>query len=769
MSDENFIPEALPVADVAEPQDELSQMTDSELEAVLVEATPNAVDNQAIQNDIKDYKKYGDSAFRTAAESAADAATFGLSSQFQTKVLGVDPEDIRKRAEFNPVSNVLGQATGVIAPLVASGGTSAAAKGISSAGKAVIAAEKANAKISEALIKKVIANSGNKNIAKELVKKSLAKGTGSAVEGAAYGTGQLIREDALGTADFNAQNLLAYTGSGALLGGTLGSVLPLGSAAADKIGATLSKNTGKLFKKVTDPVVDSAKLLGYTPAQVHKISTKNPKFFEEMPAFLRDRLNLKLVDNTDELLKKTYNLEKAAIKEMDHVYDQVENIAIDKTSLFRTFSKLEDEFIKPYEGMASFKTAIGPVKRIVADLRAMGQKPGMLTAKDLRSMRIKMDELGKAYYKSLDPTKGAEAAFRARTILRDEINDVITSINPALGARLKTANKDFHYATEIKKSLEKKTLKDKDLIDFKDYVYGGILGAGFGPEALLIPAAKKLMESDLKRRVVVLSAIEKSNKLVEKKLSESAKNFISSSKKAINPLSVKALMNSPLAYKDKKEPKNKQEAYKNISEKVVEMTTSPEKFAEKMSKSLYNIAQAAPETADAILQNSQKTLEFLNSKMPKNSNPLSGPKFMVREYTPSSMEMSKFERYIQVLDNPMSALDELEAGTLTREHVEVLKEVYPNLYTRIQQEVSNKVADETKMDYNKKVQLGILLDITTDPSLISENLMALQANFAVQPEVDNNGSVPQTATGAAKLDMASRSETPTEQNLRRNT
>jgi len=753
-----------------EAKDDISQMSDAELDAALAAEIPSAISEQGIANDIKDYEKYGDSPFRTAAESAADAATFGLSSQFQTKVLGVPAEDIAKRAEFNPGANVFGTVTGIGVPLIASGGTSAVAKGVATAGKAVIAAERASAKISDAILKKIIKESTNKKLTKELIAKSVAKGAGTAAEGAAYGAGELIREDALGTADFNKENLLAYTGSGALLGGTLGSAIPLAGAATSKIGEGSRKLLSNTLEKYADPVKNLKALSGMTDSQWAKQLSKNKNFEQDALNHFRVTIGMKPLDNEASIISKNLAAKKAAVKDMDSVYDAVEGVALPKSTLTNTFSKLEDELIKPYEGLKSFKSQIAPVRRIVDDLKSMANKEGTITAKDLRGIRQKMDELAKSYFKSLDPSKGAEAAGRARTLLRDEINDAITAINPVLGDKLKIANKTYSMSTIFEKGLEKKSLKDKDILSFKDYVLGGILGAGFGPGALLIPAAKKLIESDLKRRVVVLNAIQKSNNAVESKLSTSAKNFLTATKKTINPLGVKALMSSPLAYKDNKAPESKQQAYKNISEKVTELVMNPEAFEKNVSRSLYNISKAAPQTADAMLIGSQKTLQFLRSKLPKNQNPLTGPKFMAREYTPSSMELSKFERYVQILDNPLSALDELESGNLTREHVEVLQQVYPDLYARIQQEVSQAVADEETMDYGKKIQLGILLNIDTDVSLISENVLALQANFAPQEQEAASPSAPavnSTQTGVSKIDMADRAETPVQATITR--
>jgi len=720
----------------------------------------------------EDEEKYGDQGERAFLEGAADSLTFGLSSQFQNKVLGVPKEELQKRAEINNIASGTGQALGVVGPVLASGGTSLIAKGVQGAGKAVLGAEAASVaagKAAEKALETVLKTTANKKLAKEIVKKSLAKGTEGAVEGAMYGAGQLVREDALGTADFNAENLLAYTGSGALIGGTLGSAIPMAGAASSKINAGIAKSTGKIFEKISDPVQDSAALLGFTKAQVEKISAKNPKFFEGVPEYLKDTLQMKVMDSAETLASKNTAIKIAAGKELDSIYDSMGSASVPKNSIAKIADNLEQQFIKPYEGLESFRSAIRPARNIVNDLKKISEQPGNLTAKELRTLRKQMDELGQSYYKARDPSKGEKAAFEARSLIRNELNAFVKSVNPELGARLEKVNKTYHYAETISKAIDKKALNDKSLLDFKDYALGGIFGGMLGNVGILVPGARKLLESDLKRKVVILSGIEKANKLVETKLSQATKNFMSKAKRAAVPLSVNALVSSPLSYKDGQKPKNKQEAFTNIRAKVKDLQTDPEKFETNLAKSLFSVSRAAPETAAYMKNQSVQALNFLAEKLPKDTNELLGPKFMQKEFRPSSMELAKFDRYVQIVENPLSALEELEAGTLTREHVEALEKVYPSLYVRMRTSIMDELRNEPSMPYDKKIQLGILMDLETDVSLVPANVLALQSNFAPQEQQQSaaSGAVNSTQSGVSKLNIAERSQTDTQANLER--
>src|ERR1700722_1137185 len=69
------------------------------------------------ENFVSDEDKYGTPGqqLKTAAEQAASSATFGLSTKAET-ALGVNPEDIRARAEENPVSGFVGSVAGLLTP-----------------------------------------------------------------------------------------------------------------------------------------------------------------------------------------------------------------------------------------------------------------------------------------------------------------------------------------------------------------------------------------------------------------------------------------------------------------------------------------------------------------------------------------------------------------------------------------------------------------------------------------------------------------------------
>jgi len=175
----------------------------SKFDKIEEENTPSILSEEeinSVSNEIENEREFGDSPIRTFAESAISSATFGIAPKAfveGTRLFAGDKAaaeaqaGLREREARNPIASTTGDIAGVVAPALLSGGTSLAAKtasaGVATAAKAGLKAEGITAKA----LAKILGESGRKKLAKEVIVKSISKGTGSAVEGAAFGAGQL--------------------------------------------------------------------------------------------------------------------------------------------------------------------------------------------------------------------------------------------------------------------------------------------------------------------------------------------------------------------------------------------------------------------------------------------------------------------------------------------------------------------------------------------------------------------------------------------------
>jgi hypothetical protein len=106
---------------------------------------------------------------------------------------------------------------------------------------------------------------------------------------------------------------------------------------------------------------------------------------------------------------------------------------------------------------------------------------------------------------------------------------------------------------------------------------------------------------------------------------------------------------------------------------------------------------------------------------------------------PTTQQRAKFMRYAETVENPMKALEHFEKGTLSRENVEALKVVYPEIYKKLVASTSNFLAKHgSKLSYNKKVQLGLLLDMPADSTMTPQFILSMQKNYMVPEQQETS-------------------------------
>jgi len=273
-----------------------------------VPATPKQIE------DHEKEEKYSTTGqvLKTFGESAADTATFGLSTLAETKLLGVDPEDIKNREEINPVASGVGTAAGIGIPMLLPGvGEAAGIKAlgtigehtapglIAKAGKAVSAA--AGEALPEAT-----------SLLGKAAVKAAKIGAGSAIEGAFYSTGHVVHEAALGDPNLTAQNAIAQIGLGALLGGGLGGVVGAGEELLPAAIRKANEALGAAAEKTKGAYARASWLHGKTPEEIEEILASGGKRNLLTPEFAKEHATA--IGQADEALEHASNVYHAQIK-----------------------------------------------------------------------------------------------------------------------------------------------------------------------------------------------------------------------------------------------------------------------------------------------------------------------------------------------------------------------------------------------------------------------------------------------------------------------
>ena len=726
-------------------------------------------------------KKYGGKPIQTAIESGLGAATFGATTYLQSLQEG--PETLRKRREYNPEAEMVGEIAGTVLPTIASGGTSLLAKGATKAGAGILAAEKAG-KLTEKAISKLVQQAGKKKLARSVLEKAVSKGAGLGVEGAIIGTGELIEESVLGNQEFNAQNLAAFSGTGALLGGAAGGFFGTAEAIVPVFNK-LGKIKDVKVKKVdpTQANKSAAEFAGYTPAGIINLEKKHKMAHDNLANHFVNNLDLKVLKSPEAMFKKNVEFIEQSGKKLGDAIEKTDNLVDDTTKFSRREIALavDDKLAKLEEEFSNIKTTSAQNKaRQIKESRALWDEwkidDSIVTGKELNKMKGQFQNLARYDKDPMKLTIDQEINRNLSSVMREkvfELADRVSTTDNNLGAELRKLNLDYHTAATISDTFEKKVAREGNLnklLGLKDQIYGAI-GLSLGDVPALITGgligAKRYAESDLKRKIDILSSIEGANKKVESKISNSIKNFFEKPRKLAAPTSTKVLLKTSFAMdkKERKTSKSRKEGYKRIKKELTDIQQNPERMVERLAKNGLRITKAAPNTAMALEQTIVRGVQFLTDKLPKSKVDQGMIQTLrkSKEYMPSTLELAKFERYVEAVENPMSVLDDLESGRVSREKIEAVREVYPDLYKRIQtqtMELITKNADT--IGYQKRLQLGVLLDIPADTSLVPKNMLRLQESFAQQPEQQEaatQGAVSTTQGGLENIDFASDAQT----------
>jgi len=765
---------------------------------------------EEVSEEIDLEEKYGDSNIRAAVEAAGSSLTFGISDQIISKWGGEEArEALRERRERNEGAATVGEIGGIVAPLLLTGGSSLLARGAAKATlglRGVTGVGNAVEKLTVKGLNKLIVESGKKQAAKQVLKKGIAKGAGSAVEGTFFGVGELIEENALGKADINAENLIAYGGEGALWGGILGSGIgtsgiALGKA-ADVVSPIIKNNKVVNFavKKVKNfkdefwsPVYNAWNLSGKKHTLIVDLMEKSPEVADHLPkvigGILKKEGNMGALTSRKKLFKETSKFiddtgEKIGntIHEIEFKYGGNTYMFPTKAQLSKTIvSKLDD--LKKKRGLLDAEGLPKKTKDAVRELKEIDnlqekymedffdQRP--LGAAELQKEKVEFFKRSNWKFTGEKLPIDSEINRTLGEAFKDELYTVSNKISPSLGKQLRTELLDYRTAATFMSSFSKKVdaLPEGDWAQAKDLFLTMFLA---GSVDLLGPVSMGLMlkayaKSDLKNKMAILSSVEKANIKIDKKVKKSLSDYfnLKSISEGVVPITTSLLIDSPLAkpldvYTDNelkddidypKKPKTDDQAMRNISKNIDHIKADPDLL--RGISSNINFQASAPETFKQSQSILIKSLAFLDSKLPGLLFSVDVNPFFKKHYDLSEQETYKFKKYLRAIENPMSILDDLKRGTLSRESIEAVKFVYPNLYEKIHSTVYDELAQkgrEGKPEYKQRLQLSILMDIPTDSALVPETIAEHQMFYKEAKDAQAGGAI--SASAAKQMDMA---------------
>ena len=771
--DEKFISEIEEFKDpVTEGEEPEELMSDEDYEFIKEEADLN--------------EKYGEAGFRTAIESGLSSLSFGLTDQAYA-ALGPDfKKALRERRRRNEDEALLGEVIGIVGPALLSGGSSLLAKGAQAAGKGIAAAGKvclAAEKITASGLKKLIKDTGKKKFAREVLRKSVEKGAGSAVEGTFYGIGELIEENALGDAEFNAENLASYAGKGALFGGLVGGSLGgLGKTVSivvpkiknSKLVGMGVEKIDNFNTKMTNPAYNAMKLGGFKDDAIDRLLKDQPQMAENIPEVLAKAMkdgglgyslasNSHLLESARSYLGKIGKNIGKTVKTIDDetveqgLFPKLNQVAQRQVD---ELEKLRPQFLNPKTGRPLGVDAKKKLKAIDDEIDNLTDNlldDARYTADDLQKIKIQYHKLG-AYDKKGDPTIVQEVNRALGKGFREELVDLSSRIDTPLGKQLQQELLDYSSLATFVKKFNQTSSGQFNFPKLRNIFFGlSALRLGLNPMSAggIAGMTSAFNQSDLKNKMMVLSDIEKSNIRNTSKIKNSISKFFKTDfTKPVAPLAATILTGSPLAREVEGEfvggrPKTEEQAVKNIGDNLDKLQEDKTLMDKLLADP--NLAMAAPKTYDKLREVSSRALAFLNSKMPRKT--LGVTPFLKKSYPLSDQELYKIKRYLKAIQNPLSVLEDLKQGIVSREGIEAVRFVYPTIYNEMTSAVYNNLEKYgAEMAYDKRLQLGIVMGLPTDLSLEPENIAKFQSFYKEAQASQAGGTI--SAAAAKQMDLA---------------
>lgn len=678
----------------------------------------------------------------TAGEGLARGATVGLSDVALGAVAPDYAKEAGERRERSPVLAGVSELAGTVAPLLVPGAGQAvlatrggaAAKTIATAGAPV----RALAKLGTATGKVAASAAERLGIKSPALRGAIELGTGGAVEGGLYASGQVLSEASLGQ-DYDAlgEKLVAGASDGALTGLLFGAPIGAGSALFSS-GVRKLQQSGRLSE-----AADQATLEAFKPGkpQLNKLT---PERQQRIAKTIREEGWLKEVGSDAEAqLAKAEQVLKQQGDEIGAVARQLDEAAPlgekEVGDLVRRYQDLRNEYA--YRGS---KLGLAKAREVEAHLDALESgirrnDLGDIVGTDHTYQSIKkiQSDIGKA-------TRGP-AFSDADSISRDVakklygqtaefFEDSVTKhLGPDALDALKASNRRFEAASFVERAAQEQVNRGGANLAFglTDRISGA---AGFAagvasgtPLTGLLYGAASAGLNKLSRKYgpyLVASALDtlaQRSSSATLKLSESAKTFFR------QPGSQAAQVIDIDKHLGTRPGQSRPAAYQKVARQIHQL-----KKAEPHTLAIA-AAYDIPETARAASLVEKRAIDFLASKIrdpAKDDNPIL--RRVYAEPPPTDDEIVRNTRYIAAVRDPLSLADQINSGAVPhKETVEAVKKVYPSLFSELQTNLANELVEaKSDIDYGRRVILGLYFDLEVEPSLRPDRMRMTQEAFA---------------------------------------
>lgn len=366
-----------------------------------------------------------------------------------------------------------------------------------------------------------------------------------------------------------------------------------------------------------------------------------------------------------------------------------------------------------------------------------------------------------------DPSKMAKTLGASDSIAKNNALDVLEEyydyqrkIPQHLEDFVQNVPNDHMSASDLRDIIEKSQTKTSDAFEKysneakkanKTGVLDNLAAFGLATGHPIIGAASEALDFGLNpiSKVQKLANLESKLNEITNQVGKGLKGIFNTSTKVLKPLVGIASEYSDSEIKD----------HQDEAKKFLSMNNNLQEMTDKLYNNTKDINDTAPGTTTALQQAGARAIQFLSSKLPtpSNQNPLDV------KYQPSNTEMAKFERYKEIVENPIKALDQVKHGILTPETIETLSAVYPKMYEQMKQAMLMEANQFSKngtnpIPYSRRLSISMFIGQPISSAYNPQFIMQNQASFMApqQNQQPQPGQAKSSKAGMEKMKLAGR-------------
>lgn len=761
----------------------------------------------------KQYGGIGD-AVAAGAINAADMVTLGFGKGLAADIGGAPVRQYIQGVEAaHPTASLVGAGLGVAVPMLVGDEADAAEAPtiLGRLGDAIAAPSRALTDVGGLAERGVGAVTGTE--AEGVLGRTLQRGIGMAAsggaEGAAIGTGQTYSDDAIQDHDLTAEQLLAGAAKGALLGAGFSGAAGAGGAivrgGGEKALSLLGERAGGV-----DEIANNMALRA-TGAKTPEIRALQRAGIDpdEMGSWIVNELP----NYTDKPLWKMSrsDITEAATKASDAIgekigsaVDELDAMAAERgirPNIRDAIQTVQDNVVTPLRNMPGLE---GHASRVQKYLDSFMEKAGVRSAADIQTSieelartdpKAALEEWQRAnqsgelfngttgdisfgqfkqFRSGLDRIireSGAqqekifgEALQKTRDVLEAEVNRQGADIAGADWLeRYSSLKKQYKFAENLQQTGEhaETRIAGNRGLSLTDTIAGSALMGGYeaaegeNPMKGLAMGALGAVGNKLIRehgaqigayvlsRAAKLQAIQAVAARTDTALDSGISRFFGRAREKAQTATIQATVAS------------RRDNFKAASARVEALANSPQAMADHVARTLPP-HDVAPKLAGTMATKQSAALAWLAGQVPKMTGP--SPLTPTVKSDPPSPARAAWLRKFDVYKDPVGTVSrELARGTLTRDHVDALKAMYPSLYGQVQKKSMDRLAELAAKDrlpsFSKRIQLAILLGVPADASfqpdfVQSQQMLYAQGDKAASMAAGNPPPAPQNQRGA---------------------